>query len=360
MDEEGWGLSESHKPPRPQLSAACIPGLEPLVAGELQRRLPGASVLATAFGYVRFTYPGPPADSLTLRTTEDVFTHIACLVDVPADASGLGVIEAALAACDLSPALKVLGAMRELPASPRFRVTATREGAHEFRSPQVAARAGSGIIAQTGWGVDLTAPDVDIWVQVRDDRATAGLRLSDESMSRRSRVMHGPASLRPTVAHAMCLLAEAQPGEVLLDPMCGTGTILLEATPLALTLVGSDTYVPSLAAAAANFSAVGLPGLLIQADARELPLRDASVDRIVCNLPWGIRVGSHRYNRQLYPAFLAEAHRLLRPGRRMVLLSQEKRLLEGALARWPDFGVRQTFTVHLGGLAPSIYVVERT
>src|SRR5206468_2799148 len=39
---------------------------------------------------------------------------------------------------------------------------------------------------------------------------------------------HQPGPLRPTVAAAMVRLAEARPKQVVLDPMCGAGTILAE------------------------------------------------------------------------------------------------------------------------------------
>ena len=402
------------------LYATCIPGLERIAAEELRWRVPGALVMGCEAGVVRFV-GGEVGELLGMRTTEDLFVHLADIEGIAGDEAGLAAIEAGLAECGVEEAVRWLhggrGAcplndadtrdltcMRTRDLGVRFRITATREGAHCFRSPEVAARAGSGVMAQTGWRADLTNPDVDIWVQVRGERAIVGLRVSDDTMRRRSRVLHGPASLRPTLAHAMCLLAELRAGDVLLDPMCGTGTILVEAggvsgdvrgesgdvscRPLTapaerisggdvscfsltapapagqktgyvrLGLVGCDTYAPALAAARENLRAAGMRGLLVRADARAAPLRDGWVDRIVCNLPWGKRVGSHRYNLALYPAFLAEARRLLRTGGRMVLLTHEKRLMERCLAEAEGLRLREAITVRVGGLAPDIYVVD--
>ena len=56
-----------------------------------------------------------------------------------------------------------------------------------------------------------------------------GLRLSDRTMRHRTyKLEHRPASLRPTMAAAMVRLAEIKPPHVVLDPMCGAGTILAE------------------------------------------------------------------------------------------------------------------------------------
>ena len=45
---------------------------------------------------------------------------------------------------------------------------------------------------------------------------------------------------------------------------------------------------------------------VIQWDVRSLPLRDATVDAIVVDLPFGKRVGSRAENKTLYPALLRE------------------------------------------------------
>ena len=90
-----------------------------------------------------------------------------------------------------------------------------------------------------------------------------------------------------------------------------------------------------------------------------MPLADGSADKIVCNMPWGRRVGSHRGNRRLYPKFLREAARVLRPGGRAVLLTQEKRLFSQVAASLPEFTRLGITKIVVGGLEPSIYLLER-
>lgn len=338
--------------------ANVIPGLEAITSAELARKLPEAAVSRMEAGRVCFSHPASPADLLTLRTTEDVFAHVAVLEGLPGDETGLAAIEARMREVDLSAALAAHRSVRDQPAHPSFRITATREGEQEYRSQLIAAYAGAAIVTRRGWRVDLEHPDIDIWVEVRGDRAVVGVRLSSDEMSRRSRVAHGVASLKPTVAHAMCLLSGPAPNEVFLDPMCGAGTILVEresALPGA-SIVGADRDLRPLESASANLRAAAADARLLQADARGLPLADASVDKIVCNLPWGRRIGSHRANRRLYPAFLAEALRVLKPNGTMVLLTVERRLMEGLLAEASCLIVGSRTKINLGGLEPSIYL----
>src|SRR5262249_56511616 len=70
---------------------------------------------------------------------------------------------------------------------------------------------------------------VEIWLTIQGATAVCGVRLSDRTMRHRTwKVEHLPASLRPTVAAAMVRLAGTGPGQVVVDPMYGAGTLLGE------------------------------------------------------------------------------------------------------------------------------------
>jgi 23S rRNA (guanine2445-N2)-methyltransferase / 23S rRNA (guanine2069-N7)-methyltransferase len=86
--------------------------------------------------------------------------------------------------------------------------------------------------------VDTDFPDVRINVSVKRDRATLGLDLSGASLHRRGwRQAQGAAPLKETLACAVLLRGgwpEIQrAGGSLLDPMCGSGTLLIEGARMA-------------------------------------------------------------------------------------------------------------------------------
>ncbi|MGK7891253.1 MAG: class I SAM-dependent RNA methyltransferase [Leptolyngbyaceae cyanobacterium] len=85
--------------------------------------------------------------------------------------------------------------------------------------------------------VDTQQPDVSINVHVRDDRATISLDSTGDSLHRRGyRPAVGTAPLKETFAAALLDLAEWTPDLPLFDPMCGSGTFLLEAALKALNI----------------------------------------------------------------------------------------------------------------------------
>jgi 23S rRNA (guanine2445-N2)-methyltransferase / 23S rRNA (guanine2069-N7)-methyltransferase len=86
--------------------------------------------------------------------------------------------------------------------------------------------------------VDVRRPDVRVNVYVHADRAVVSIDLSGESQHRRGyRAAGAAAPLKENLAAAILYLAEwprrAQAGEALVDPMCGSGTLALEAALIA-------------------------------------------------------------------------------------------------------------------------------
>lgn len=85
--------------------------------------------------------------------------------------------------------------------------------------------------------VDTEQPDLSINVFVRKDRAVISLDSSGESLHRRGyRPAVGIAPLKETFAAALLDMAEWTPDMPLLDPMCGSGTFLLEGAMKALNI----------------------------------------------------------------------------------------------------------------------------
>ncbi|UTH76777.1 THUMP domain-containing protein [Chromobacterium sp. IIBBL 290-4] len=83
--------------------------------------------------------------------------------------------------------------------------------------------------------VDTRSPDVRVNVFLSADEATIYLDTSGEPLFKRGwREETGEAPLRENLAAGLLLLAGYDGSQALLDPMCGSGTILVEAADIAL------------------------------------------------------------------------------------------------------------------------------
>lgn len=86
--------------------------------------------------------------------------------------------------------------------------------------------------------VDLQAPDIQLHAALSKNRITLSLVLSGESLHRRGyRVKQTPAPLKENLAAALLIRAgwpaQAASAVYCLDPMCGSGTLLIEAMMMA-------------------------------------------------------------------------------------------------------------------------------
>ena len=79
--------------------------------------------------------------------------------------------------------------------------------------------------------VDTEIPDVQINVHIKDNKATVSLDSSGSSLHRRGyRPAMGTAPLKESLAAALVQLTEWSGHGAFLDPMCGSGTLPIEAT----------------------------------------------------------------------------------------------------------------------------------
>jgi putative N6-adenine-specific DNA methylase len=82
--------------------------------------------------------------------------------------------------------------------------------------------------------IDRANPDVRVHAFLEETRGTLYLDTSGEPLFKRGwRAGAADAPLRENLAAGILMLAGWQPGEVLLDPMCGGGTFLVEAGAIA-------------------------------------------------------------------------------------------------------------------------------
>jgi predicted RNA methylase len=159
-------------------------------------------------------------------------------------------------------------------------------------------------------------------------------RDADRTALRGHRVAEREGSLPPTIAAAMAFAGNPQDNDTILDPVCGSGTLLAEAHAFApkAQLLGIDSDRQAMAAARRNLAHVQRLELSV-GDGRATGLPAASVTLFLANLPFGKQFGSRAENRQLYADLLREMLRLGRADQwRAVLLTADADTLRAAAA----------------------------
>ncbi len=215
--------------------------------------------------------------------------------------------------------------------------------------------------------VNTRDPDVPIQAHLTDREFTLYLDTTGEPLFKRGqRLAAGDAPLRENLAAGILRLAGWLPGIPLLDPMCGSGTILLEAAHMALDIApglrrrfsfeklknfdprewrellrraaarqkntaalaihGSDISADALKAARANLRANGLENVIALKRADVLDISAPAKEGVmVANPPYGVRLSEREALAEFYPK-LGDALKKRFSGWRAYLLSADMRL----------------------------------
>lgn len=249
-----------------------------------------------------------------------------------------------------------------------FAVRVERIGTHPFNSMQIAERVGQAVIEsfmdETGHRlkVNLDYPDVEIFCRVKENHLIIGVNTTGESLHKRGyRVYDHPAALSTTIAASMIYISNWKYDQILLDPMCGGGTLPIEAALLAreipigifreqkgigfafkklkfldmnkyknlldeylsksnnntYNIYGIDISSRHLYGAMKNATSAGVIDTIkfIKGDARKLEnIITFTPNIIVVNPPYGKRSSNPKHIKRLYPEFLKSLRNIMKEG----------------------------------------------
>ena len=97
-------------------------------------------------------------------------------------------------------------------------------------------------------------------------------------------------------------------------------------------LTGVDISPQALEAAKENAMALKCRAKFFHADA--LRFDGKEYDEVICNMPFGLRIGSHAKNEKLYDAYIAMLPKIIKKGGHAFLYTHEKQLIEKRNVLW--------------------------
>jgi len=216
-----------------------------------------------------------------------------------------------------------------------------------------------------GVKVRLVNPDKTFFGVLSDNKFIFGLKLAEivpkPFMERRprKRPFFHPSAMPSKLARCMVNLAQPKMGELVLDPFCGTASMLIEAGLIGCRVVGFDAQKRMVRGSLRNLAYYGVAsnGLAV-ADAQHLPIN--KVDCIVTDPPYGrSSTTMGRETGQIVKDFLSRVNDHIQKGRRICIASP-KSIHIGKMGRELGFKHLESHSVYVHrSLTREIAVLER-
>jgi putative N6-adenine-specific DNA methylase/tRNA (guanine6-N2)-methyltransferase len=325
-------------------------GLEDVVIDEIRELCPTAQARPDPSGFPGLVVTDGVVLSSLLRLT--TIQHV---IEIRGEARVASLEQIARAVAQIEIA--------EMSKAASFRVTSERRGKHAFGHMEIQRVAGGALHDRYGTTVDLEGYELNVRVDLYGERMVAGVQRTRDSLGRRiKRPRALRTSLKPTVAAAMLRLIGAHRGEGrLIDPLCGTGTIPVEAKRInpRLQVFAGDWDEPTVETARGTVANHDLDIEVRLCDARTLTLvYPEPFDYIVTDPPYGVRQARRVDMAELYGVLLTEFERALRDSGTIALVVLKLRAFVTAL-EGTGLRVVQERLIESGGLHPRIFVLQK-
>ncbi len=202
--------------------AVCAPGLEQICRSELEELLDDDAQLSVTKGGVSFSGKPDAAylANLCLGSASRILMRLADF-----RASSFSELEKKLSQIDWEIFL---------PSHPELTVRVSSKKSRLFHSHAIVQRIRNSVVDRLGENFGKAGDNESslqtLFVRLNQDRCHISLDMSGELLFKRGIKSHvTKAPLRETLAFSLLWLTRFSPGDILVDPMCGSGTFSLEA-----------------------------------------------------------------------------------------------------------------------------------
>jgi tRNA (guanine6-N2)-methyltransferase len=328
-----------------------IPGLQRPVEEALRSALPDSVIALSLDGLITFESSASLENIRTLPFVTNTFLVFK---------QGSGSV-ADMAAALLNDATLSLDAAGALARKRTFRIIPSVANQLVSLDDHLLQALENLVARKTGLRPHRSKPDVEFWLLERSEGyGFFSLRISHHKAY--DKILE-KGELRPELAYLLNWLSSPAPGELFLDPFCGSGAIPLQRAryfPTGL-VIASDKDERHVQALKEKVKELGFKKRMVvrMDDALHLHRYEAgSIHKIVTDPPWGQFEETARPIESIYTDMLREFRRVLRPGGVAVVLTAATGAFDTALTQAHGFSVSARYNILVSGKKASVYVLQ--
>jgi tRNA G10 N-methylase Trm11 len=336
-------------------AAICAEGLEDTLLEELMET-GKVSEVEKFSGIIVFCFDGGPKDLEKIKAAEDIMIFLKEFSRITRYKTALRSIRHETARIDIRSAIDLLKNVREY--GNKFSVKATYIGRRDYKAAEIEEAAAVGIINSDKTLTYDKGCSLLFRLISTPEISFLGLCLEATALDDKNKVMTVPGSLRPSVANALLRFAEIKEVCHLLDPMCGTGIIPIEAARLGAIAEAGDIEPEKIRLAEKNASNRKSGTRFHVWDARNTGLEANMMDRVVSNLPFEKQAKIVGFDEAFFCDFLKEMVRVTKNDAIFVFLTKHEHILTEA-ARKNSLEIISMIEIKNSGLTSNIVKLKK-
>ncbi len=334
-----------------EFMCTMTPGLEEIAKEELLDRLKDPDISEISRGKMYFRGNHNLEELCKLSCVDNIYIVVSRLY-IGSGKKDLGELDEKVKKLDFSVAEQLLG----IKEKPKIIVSASKKGKHSYSRFDLSNHVTELLVKTKKFEAgDIRDHNFPIRLDLNQNECVFSVQLTKSDFRfRGSNYEYMPGGIRPTIASALIRISKPDKADVFYDPFCGAGTIPRERSYMqSRRILASDINPAAVACAKHN-----LPEHIkvFQCDARDLKVKDRSIDVIVSNIPWGKQIEVENIT-DLYTDFFREAGRVLKDKGRIVILTDREEIVE--CAETTGFSISKETTISLHGILAGIYFIQK-
>ena len=237
----------------------------------------------------------------------------------------------------------------------KFKVDCIKENNKRLTSQEIKVRIGE-IFYNRCFKVDLKNPETIIFLDINNNECFIGR--NPVYYKRNYKVRSGRDSINPVIGYSLLKAAGFKTNEILLDPFCSDGVILIEAGLMkGRKLYGFSEDIKN-ARINSKIAKVKIEFSTNEIDWLDTLFKKESVDKIVTKTPFVSKTKTEEVVGRLTKEFFYQAKYILKKKGLIVTLSPRTELLERYSKEF-GFKEKKETEIHVGDMLYKVYIFKK-
>ncbi len=329
----------------------CAQGLEDIVISEIKEK-GNVENIEIYDGIILFDFKEDVKILLELKTVDDILVFVKKLTNISRYKKSLWEIRKQLANVNFKKSLFIVRKVRKTESDTTYTIKSSYKGRRDYTAKEISNSIKRIVKKNYDWKYKEEDAELYFHAILTNNISLLGLSLDKLPLHVTRRIKTIPGSLKYSVACSLLKIADVNKKDTVLDPMCGSGVIAIEADKIGANIIAGDIDKKIIEIAKQNSKKIDFRVW----DAKRTELKDKSVDKIISNLPFDKQV-KLADKEVFFENFIKEMLRVSKNNFTWFFLTRQENILKNIIKKY-GFKVKSLNIIN-SGLESEILLIKK-